>query len=82
MACLDKGVLACLGEGVVECLYEGVVACWDKNNNDNFDVDIRHSIDDCFNYFILAHPLKNILDGTLVGKCIFHHGYLNNGGWY
>ena len=43
----DRGVLACLGEVMVACLYEGMVACLDNNNNDDFDVYIRHSLDEC-----------------------------------
>ena len=98
VACLDKGVVACLYGGVVECLDEGVFAwldegvteildggllpCLDKNIKDDFDVDITQSLDDCFEYFLLGNPLEYILEGTLGGKCIFHHFYMNECGWY
>ena len=55
----------------------GVVACLDKYNNDDFYVDISNILDDCFEYFILAHPKKKNLEETLDGHYIFHHGYEN-----
>ena len=33
----------------------------DKNKNDDFDVYVRHSIDECFEYVLLAQPLENFL---------------------
>ena len=52
------GLLACLDKVVVICLDRGVVACLYKNNNkDDFDEDRRQSLDDCFEYFLLAYPL-------------------------
>ena len=53
----------------------------DKNNRDDFFVDIRHSLGDFFEYFLVTHPLELILEGTLSGKFIAHHGYMKNGGW-
>ena len=47
-----------LGKGVVTYLYEGVVTLLVTYNKDNFDVDIRNSLDDCFWYFLLTHPLE------------------------
>ena len=40
--------MALLYEGRVGCLDEGVVELLESNNKDNFDVDIRKSLDDCF----------------------------------
>ena len=40
--------MSCLGKGVVTYLYEGVVTLLVTYNKDNFDVDIRNSLDDCF----------------------------------
>ena len=53
-----KVVLVCLDEGVLACLDEGVVACLDNNNKYDFDLDIRHILDDCFGYFLITHPLE------------------------
>ena len=39
-------------------LYEGVVARLDNNNEDDFDVDKRHRLDDCFETLILAYSLE------------------------
>ena len=61
-----------LDKGVVESLY--------KNNNK--DKNIRHSLDDCFEYFLLAPPLGYLLEVTLGLQCSVHHGYMNNSGWY
>ena len=47
-------VVSCLYEGVVPQFYEGVMACLGNDNKDNFDVDIRNRLDDCFEYFLLA----------------------------
>ena len=79
MACLDKCVVSCLDDGVMACLDEGVVECLD--NKDNIDVDIRHRLDECFEYFILAPPLEHIIEATLGGQYIFHHGNMEEGGW-
>ena len=49
-------VMACLYEGVVACLDKGVVILLDNNNKDNFNVDIRNSFDDCFEYFFSHTP--------------------------
>ena len=43
---------------MVTCFDEGMLDFLDKNNKDNFDVDIIHSLDDCFEFFLLAHPLQ------------------------
>ena len=59
--------MACLDKGVVACLYEFAMACLDTNNNkDDFDVDIRHSFDDCFEYFSLHTPCNTFLSETWV----------------
>ena len=57
VACLDNGVMACLDEDVVEFL--------DKNNDNDFDMDIRHSLDECFEIFLLVHSLEYIIEGDL-----------------
>ena len=72
--------MACLDQGVVACLYECVMSCLDNNNKDGFYLYIRHSIDDCLGYFLLVSPLGYIIEGTLVGQFIVHHGYMNNDG--
>ena len=72
--CLDEGVVACLGEVVFRYL--------DNNNKGDFDVDIRHILDDCFRTFLLAHPLEYILEETLGGPRIVHCGYMKKVGWY
>ena len=46
---MDKNklvVVACLDKDVVEFFDEGVVTCLDKNNKDDFDVDLllEHSL--------------------------------------
>ena len=61
---------------------EGVVACLDKNNKYNFSVYIRNSLDYCFEYFILTHPLEYLLEVTLGVKYIFRHGNMKECGWY
>ena len=48
-----------------------MVQCLDKNNKEYFDF-----------YFLLTHPLEYIIEETLEGKCLFHHGYMNKIGWY
>ena len=53
MSCLDKGVVKLLDEGVVECL--------DKNNKDNFDIYIRHRLDDCLNILSSHTPCNTFL---------------------
>ena len=50
---MDKDVVSFFDEGVVAFLDEGVVACLDNNNKYSFYVDIRHSIDVCFDIFLL-----------------------------
>ena len=74
------GVVSCLDKDMLACFDEGVVACLDKNNKDDFDVCIRHSIDDCLGYLLLVSPLGYIIEGTSVGQFIVHHGYMNNDG--
>ena len=51
-------------------MYESVLACLDINNKDGFGVD-----------FLLAHPLEYILDETLGGGVLAHHGYMQKIGW-
>ena len=46
-------VVSCLDEGVVSYFYEDVVSFLDKYNKD--DVDIRNSLDECFESFLLSH---------------------------
>ena len=54
------------GDGdVVEYLDEGMLSCLDNNDKDDFDV-----------YFLHAHPLEYLLEETLGGKCLVHHGYM------
>ena len=60
-------------------LDDDAVACLDK---DNFDVDIRHSLDNYFEYFLFSHPLGYLLDGAFGLQCILHHGYMKECGWY
>ena len=56
--CLYTVVVAWLNKGLVLLLDEGVVACLYKNNNKGgFYVDIRHNLDECFEYFLLTLPL-------------------------
>ena len=45
MGCFDEGEVEILDGDMVACLDEAVVACLDKNNKDNFDVDIKNSLD-------------------------------------
>ena len=54
----------------------------DNNNKDNFDVDIRHRLDDLFKYFLLAHALEYLLDVTLGVQCILHLVTMKECGWY
>ena len=54
----------------------------DNNNKDDFDVDIRHSLDFCFNFPLLAHTLAYIFEVTLGVQCISHQGYLKEIFWY
>ena len=65
----------------LSCCDEGVVASLDNNNKYYFGVDIIHSLDDYFTYFLLSPPFEWILEVTLGGKCIVHHGYMKEGGW-
>ena len=60
---LDKSEVVFFDEDFVSCLDQGVVKCLNKNNKDYFDVD-----------FILPHPLKQIIEETLGGQCMVHHG--------
>ena len=58
VACSGKGMVVCLDDVVVELLDEGVVAWLDKNSKNNFDVYIRHRLDDLFEHFLLVHLLE------------------------
>ena len=49
----------------MECLYEGASSCLDNIDKGGFYV-----------YSIHAHPLEYLLEETLGGKCLFHHGYM------
>ena len=49
----------------MECLYEGASSCLDNIDKGGFDV-----------YSIHAHPLEYLLEETLGGKCLFHHGHM------
>ena len=82
MEFLDKGMVACLDEFVVAYFNKSVVGWLDKNNKDNFDMDIRPILDECSEYYLLSHPLKYILEGTLGGKIIVHNGYTKDDVWY
>ena len=55
----------------VAFLDKDVLECLDNNYKDYFDVD-----------FLLVHLLVYLLQGTLGGKCIVHHGYMNKIVWY
>ena len=68
---LDKYEVKFCDEYVVACLDEGVLVCLDNNNEDDFDVD-----------FILAYLLEQLLEKTLGGKCLVHHGYMQKIGQY
>ena len=57
--------MACVDEDVVECLGEGVLACLDKYDKDNV-----------YAYFLLVHLLEYLLEEILCGKCLVHHGYM------
>ena len=63
--CLDKYEVSCGDEDVVAYFYQGVLVCLDKNNKDYFYVDFLH-----------AHPLEQLLEETLGGKFLVHHGYM------
>ena len=67
---LDKYEVACGNEDVVAWLDEGVLVWLDDNNKDGFDI-----------YFLHSHPLGYLLEETLVGKCLFRHGYMQKIGW-
>ena len=62
---LDKDEVECCDEDVVACLDKGVLASLDNNNKDGFYVN-----------FLLAHPLKYLLDETLGAQCLVHHGHM------
>ena len=62
VSCLDKDEVVCFDEDVVVSLDEGVVAYLDKNSKFF-----------CA-YFLLSHPLEYIIEETLDGQCIVHHG--------
>ena len=79
--CGYKDVVEFFDEGLLAWLYEGVLACLYYNSNDGFCVDITHSLDVCFEIFLLAHPLEYILKRTLGGHSIVQHGYMNLIGW-
>ena len=51
-------------KGVVGFFDEVVLELLDNNNKDNFYVDIKHSLDECFEYFIRARPLGYLLEVT------------------
>ena len=51
-------------------LWWGLLACLDNDNKDDFDGDFLH-----------AHPLEGILEETLGGNCLVHHGYMQKVGW-
>ena len=42
-----------------------MLAWLDNSNKGYFDVDFLH-----------AHPLEHLLEETLGGKCLVHHGYM------
>ena len=69
--CLYKDEVAWYDDYEVEWLYEGILAHLDNNNKDGFGVDL-----------LLSHPLEYILEETLGGRFIVHHGYTNKIGWY
>ena len=70
MELLDKDCVVCWDESVVAWLDEGVVKFLDKSSKDDFDVG-----------FVLPRPLEYILEKTLGGKFILHHGYIYIIGW-
>ena len=63
MELLDKDEAEFCDEDIVACFDEGVLEFLDNNNKDDFDGD-----------FIQANPLEYLLDKTLVGQCLVHHG--------
>ena len=65
MELLDKDEAECCDEDIVACFDEGVLEFLDNNNKDDFDGD-----------FIHANPLEYLLDKTLGGKCLVHHGFM------
>ena len=68
--CLDKYEVACFDEDVVACFYEGVLACLYYNNKDGF-----------YGYFLHTHPLEYLLEETLGGQFLVHHGFMYKLGW-
>ena len=69
--CLDKYEVKCCYEDVVACLDDGVTKFLDNNNKGDFDVD-----------FLLANPLEYLIEETLGGKVLVHHGHMKKIGWY
>ena len=67
---LDKYEVEFGDEYVFTCLDEYVLTCLNNNDKDDFDV-----------YFIHEHPLAYLLEKTLGGQYLFHHGYMQNIGW-
>ena len=49
------GVVACLDEFGGGLLDQFLVECLDKDNKDDFDVDISNSRGECFGSFLLPH---------------------------
>ena len=58
---LYKGVVEFLDGSAVTCLDDCVVALLDNNTKDYYYVDIRHSLDDCFEVFSLHNPWNSFL---------------------
>ena len=61
MAYLDKCVMEFLDEVVLARLDEGIVEFLYKDNEDNFDLDIRNILDDHLNFFLITCPLEFII---------------------
>ena len=67
---LDKYKLACGDEDMAEPLDESELSFLDNNNKDDVGVDFLH-----------AHLLEYIIEETLGGQCLGHHGFLHKIGW-
>ena len=50
--------MLCLDKSATEYLNEGVVTCLDKDDEDNFDADIRNILYYCFEYFLVSHSAE------------------------
>ena len=61
VSCLDKDVMTCFDKCVVACFDEGVLAILNNNNKDDFDVDIKHSLDVCLCFLSLHTPCHSFL---------------------